>query len=125
MLFTSEEKNWMVGAFTAGGIDAALESYVAYRVAGGYNIRAHPEDPLYWLYYTPNEWIPSVDNIIAYFGVPLILWGIGKKKRKPRLLQMGKGGLVYGIASEVGWLAAKVAATVSGASYRVVSGGLR
>ena len=124
MLFNTEEKNMLIGAFTAGAIDAALEGYWAYRYAGGVNISTTPTDPAYWLYTNFNYWIPNVADLISKVGVPAILYYMGKRKRSAKLKAMGMGAAVYGLANIIGWTAVKIAATASGMSYRVVTPGV-
>lgn len=117
MLFTVEEKNMLIGAFSAGIVDTALESYYNYRDGQGYNIRAHPEDPIYWLYYNfpqAGGWIPPADDLIALVGVPFLLYGIAKKKRSAKLKQMSLGAMVYGFSEIIGWTALKAARYAAG-----------
>lgn len=124
MLFNTDEKNMLVGAFVAGGLDAALEGYWAYRYAGGYNIGQHPEDPLYYLYWNYNYWLPNLSDVIPLIGVPALLYYAGKRKRSSKLKAMGLGAAVYGISEIIGWTAVKIAGAAAGVSYKVVSGGI-
>lgn len=124
MLFNTDEKNMLIGAFTAGALDAALEGYWAYKYAGGYNISTHPEDPAYFLYANFNYWIPNLSDIIPLIGVPAILYYMGKRRRSSKLKAMGMGAAVYGISELIGWTALKLSASAAGMSYRVVAGGI-
>lgn len=123
MLFNTEEKNMMIGAFTAGGLQAVLDGYFGYRLAGGVNVATTPTEPAYWLYNQFNFWIPNLSQLIPWFAVPGALWYVGKKKHSSKLKHIGLGGLVFGVAEFVGVLAYKATATATGQSYRVV--GLR
>lgn len=125
MLFKSEEKNMLVGAFTAGIVDTALESYFSYRSGQGYDFGAHPEDPAHYLYYRLNEWLPPNDDLIALVGVPVLLWGLGKNRKSAKLRQMGIGAMVYGFSEIIGSFALKLTRVAAGQplSYRVISYG--
>jgi hypothetical protein len=127
MLFKSEEKNMLIGAFVTVAVDAGLEGYYTYRDGAGYKINQHTEDPLYYLYYSINEWLPPVDDLIALVGVPVLLWGLGKYRKSQKMRQMGLGAMVYGFSEIIGWTALKVARAASGKSvasqYSVVNGG--
>lgn len=124
MLFNTEEKNMMIGAFTAGGLQALLDGYFGYKLAGGVNISSTPSDPAFWLYNNFNFWLPNLSQIIPWFGVPALMYYVGKKKRTGRLKAMGTGGLIYGVAEFIGLTAFKATAVATGQmSYRVV--GLR
>lgn len=125
MLFSSEEKNMMVGALTAGGLQAVLDGYFGYRLGGGTNIANTPADPLYWLYTNMTgigAWVPNLSQLIPWFAVPSILWYVGKKKRKSKMRLMGIGGLVYGVSEFVATTVFKVSAVATGnmQPYRVV-----
>lgn len=122
MLFNTEEKNMMVGALTAGGLSAALNGYFGYRLGGGTNIASTPSDPLYWLYASYGGiWVPTLSQLIPWFGVPALLYYFGKKKNKPKYKNMGLGGLVYGVSELISVTAYKgVIAGTGSMSYRVV-----
>jgi hypothetical protein len=123
MLFSTEEKNMLVGAFTAGTLDAVLEGYWAYRWGSGYDIAQHPEDPAYFLYANFNYWIPNLSDLIPLVGIPALLYFLGKRKRSSKLKAMGLGAAVYGLSEIIGMTALKLSATAAGMSYRVVAGG--
>lgn len=128
MLFNTEEKNMLTGAFATGIVDTAFESFYAYKNAQGYNIRAHPEDPAYYLFYNINEWLPPVDDLISLLGVPALFWGLGKYRRSTKLKQAGVGGFIYGLSEIIGWTALKVSRLAAGQpvlNYRVLNAGGR
>lgn len=110
----------MVGAFTAGGLQAIFDAYFGYRLAGGVNIATTPAEPTYWLYYNYNFWLPNLSQLIPWFGVPGLLYYMGGKKRSSKLRHMGVGGLVYGTAEFIGNLAYKAAAVTTGQTYKVM-----
>lgn len=121
MLFNTEEKNMMIGALTAGSLQAVMNGYFGYRLASGTNIATTPTDPAYWLYAQwGGYWLPSLSQVIPWFGVPALLYYVGKKKRSARLANFGVGGLIFGVSEFIGTLAFKVSAVASGQSYRVV-----
>ena len=124
MLFNTNEKNMLMGAFTAGGVDAILEGYWAYRYAGGVNITTTPTDPAYWLYASLNYWVPPVNDLISKIGVPALLYYMGKRRRSSKLKAMGIGAGVYGLANIIGWTAVKLSAVAAGMSYRAVTQGV-
>lgn len=119
MLFNSQEKNMMIGAFTSGALSAAFESYWGYRYAGGVDIASTPSDPAYWLYTSFNYWLPNLEMTISLLGVPALMYYLGKK-RHSKLKDMGVGALVFGVSEILGTMALKLAATASGMSYKVV-----
>lgn len=121
MHMLTEQKNMMLGAFTSGGLQAALDGYFGYKLASGVNIATTPTDPAYWLYYNYNFWLPNVSQLIPWFGVPGLLYYVGKKKHNSKMKSMGEGGLVFGVSEFVGTTAFKVAAVATNQSYRVVS----
>lgn len=118
MHFSTEEKHLLVGAFTAGGLQTLFDGYFGYRLASGTNIATTPTDPAYWLYTSYNYWLPNISQAIAWFGVPGLLYYMGK--RRPKYRAMGVGGLVYGTAEFIGILAYKLSAIATGQSYRVI-----
>lgn len=121
MLFNTQEKNMMIGAFTSGALSAAFESYWGYRYAGGVDIANTPTDPAYWLYTSFNYWLPNLEMTISLLGIPALMYYLGKK-RHSKLKDMGIGALVFGVSEILGTMALKLAATASGygLSYKVV-----
>lgn len=113
-MFTKQEKNMMIGALATAGVDAALEGYRSYELGAGNNIRTNPADPLYYVYYTINEWIPPVDTLIADVGIPALFYAVGKMKRSATFKDMAFGGAVYGASDILGNLALKVARAATG-----------
>ena len=120
MLFNTEEKNMMVGAFATGGVQAVMDAYYGFRLASGTNIATTPSDPAYWLYTNFNLWLPNLSQIIPWFAMPTIFWYIGKKKHSSKLKSIAMGGLVFGIAELVGTTAFKLSAVATGQTYRVM-----
>lgn len=123
MLFNTEEKNMMVGALTAGGLQAVFDGYFGYRLAGGTNISATPTDPAYWFYAgLGSVWIPNVSSLISWFGVPYLLYYFGKRKGRAKLKQMGVGGLIYGFSEFISTTVYKATAVATGnlQPFRVV-----
>lgn len=120
MLFNTEEKNLMIGAFTAGGLGAIFDGYFGFRLANGTNIANTPSDPAYWLYANLNFWLPNLSQVISLFGVPYLLYYMGKRKRSNKMRLMGIGGLLYGVSEYLGSLAFRASAVASGQTYRVV-----
>lgn len=120
MLFSTEQKNVMTGALTAGGLQALFDGYFGYRLAGGTNIANTPTDPAYWLYANVSYWLPNLSQAIAWFGVPYLFYYLGNKKRKAKLRTIGVGGMIYGVAEYVGSLAFRASAMASGQTAKWV-----
>lgn len=122
MLFNTEEKNMMLGAFSAGGLQTIFDAYFGYRLASGVNIAATPTDSAYWLYYNFNYWLPNLSQVISLLGVPLLYHYVGKRRRKFK--DMALGAAVYGISELIGLTALKLTVAASGAqgtfSYTVI-----
>lgn len=127
LLFNNEEKNMMVGAFVSGGLGALLNGYFGYRLASGTNIANTPSDPAYWLYANyAGYWVPNLSELIPWFGVPAVLYYLGKKKHSGKIRLMGLGGLVYGVSAFVAVTAFKASAAATGnMTYRVIGGVVR
>ncbi len=109
------EKNLLIGASATAGVDLALEGWYAYNGGKGIDLRDE------WLYMEINPWIPPVDDLIALFGVPLGLYLLGKTMKRDALVQMSKGGAIYGVSEVAGQTLYKVVrATQPALRYRVV-----
>lgn len=122
MLFNTEEKNMMIGAFASGALQSAFDAYFGYRLAGGVDV-GETTEPAAILYKSFNYWLPNLEQAISLLGVPALLYYVGKKKRSSKLNAMGVGGLVFGVSELIGVTALKVAATASGAgglNYKVI-----
>ncbi len=106
------EKNLLIGALVTGIADAALEGYYVYMGAKGASLRNT------FPYYTvPGaEWLPPTDKWLSDAGLPLALYMIGKYMRKPGLMQMGKGGAIYGVSNLVGITTVRASWTMQGKS---------
>lgn len=123
MLFGTEEKNMMIGAFTSGALQSAFDAYFGYRLAGGVDISNTPVEPTYWLYTSFNYWLPNLEQTISLLAVPALFFYMGKRRRSSKLRAMGVGGLVFGVSEILGTYALKIAATASGAgglNYKVI-----
>ena len=110
------EKNMLIGAFATGAVDLALEGYYTYNDAQGINMRDQ------FPYVVIHEGIPPVDDWIALAGFPLAVYALGKLMKKPSLVVMSKGGMIYGASELIGqtvYRMARLAQTPS-ATYRVV-----
>ena len=90
------EKNLLIGAFATSLVDAGLEGYYSYTVASGTPLRNQ------FPYMEIHPMIPPVDDWIACALFPAGLWLMGKYTKKDSLIQMAKGGAVYGVAEMLG-----------------------
>jgi len=114
-------KNMLIGALVTGITDAALEGYYTYMDAQG---RA-PSGQFPYMVVPGAEWLPPLDDWIASAGVPGLLYVLGKYMKKPALIQMAKGGGIYGAGTLVGITAVRVSLKAQGrialpATYQVV-----
>ncbi len=107
----SENIGMLIGAVATAGVDAGLEAYFV--VAGARNqfpyLLIHPS-------------IPPLDDWIANVGTPLALYALGKVLKKKLLINMAKGGAVYGFSELLGITVYRVAKIAEGApvlSYMV------
>jgi hypothetical protein len=98
------EKNMLIGAFATAGVDLALEGYFAYLDGTGNPPRGQ------FPYYEIHPAIPPLDDWIACAGVPLGLYLVGKQMRKGSLVEIAKGGAIYGVGTLVGETAYRVMA---------------
>lgn len=108
------EKNMLIGAFTTGLVDLALEGYYAYNDGLGKNLRGQ------FPYISIHEAIPPVDDWIACAGVPLALYALGKSMKNPKLVTMAKGGAVYGASELIGQTTFRLALQTQPAAARYV-----
>ena len=90
------EKNLLLGAFTTGLVDAGLEGYYVYTVESGTPLRGT------FPYMEIHPMIPPVDDWIACALLPAGLWFMGKYTKKDSLIQMAKGGAIYGVSELLG-----------------------
>ncbi len=110
------EKNMLIGAFATGVVDMALEGYYSYNDAQGIDMRNQ------FPYMVLHEGLPPIDDWLALGVFPLAVYALGKFMKKPSLVVMSKGGMIYGASELIGqtvYRMAKLAQTPS-ATYRVV-----
>jgi len=93
------EKNLLLGAFATSLVDAGLEGYFAYTVASGTPITTMRGQ---FPYEEIHPMIPPVDDWIACALFPAGLWFMGKYTKKDSLIQMAKGGAIYGVSELLG-----------------------
>lgn len=85
------EKNLLIGAVATGVIDAALEGYFAYVSYGlGQNLKNQ------FPYQDISPYLPSTNELIACAVFPAGLYFLGKAMKKESMVQMAKGGAIYG-----------------------------
>jgi hypothetical protein len=101
-MFTSPEKNMFMGAIVTAGVDAGLEGYWNYMVGKGTPVTIFP-------YQTIHEALPPYDDLIANAGTPLLLYLLGKALKQPKLVEMAKGGAIYGVSELLGETMERVA----------------
>lgn len=89
------EQNLLIGAFATGAVDLGFEAYHSYYAGKG--------EPLtYFPYQTIHPAIPPYDDWIALAGFPLLLYLAGKGMKKQSLVEMAKGGAIYGVSELIG-----------------------
>lgn len=114
-------KYMFMGALTTGLADSALEGYYSYMDAQG---KAPAGQFPYWL--IPGaEWLPPLDDLLVWIGVPSLLYAGGKLLKKPKLTQMAKGGAIYAVSAFVGQTTVRASWKLQGrltipATYRYV-----
>ena len=114
----SVEKNMLIGAFATSAVDMGLEANFTYN--------AGLDNPLdgQFPYIGIHDAIPSLDDWIADAGVPALMYLLGKVMKKNRLIQMAKGGAIYGASQLAGvtlYRVAKFATPAPAARYVVVN----
>jgi len=100
----STYKNMLIGAFATGAVDAGLAAYK--------NIDPSASGSV--LYTVVNPALPSLNCWIADAGVPLALYALGKVTKKKMLIDMAKGGAVYGVSELLGQTLYRVALVAQG-----------
>ena len=110
------EKNILIGAFATGAVDMALEGYYAYNTGLGKDMRDQ------FPYIVIHEGLPPVDDLLALGVFPLAVYALGKLMKKPSLVVMSKGGMIYGASELIGQTVYRMAklAQTSSATYRIV-----
>jgi hypothetical protein len=91
----STEKNLLIGAFATVAVDMAFEAYYGYMYGSGHTPQGFPYEEIHPM-------LPPVDDLIAEAGVPLLLYALGKGMKKDSLVQMAKGGAIYGVPQLAG-----------------------
>ena len=109
------EKNMLIGAFATVATDIGLEGWYMYNLGKGTPLS---EQIPYITVGTP--YLPPLDDWIANAGVPILLYALGKAMKKPALVQMSKGGAIYGVSQLAGHTLYRTAAQVAPASARYV-----
>jgi hypothetical protein len=100
----SSYKNMLIGAFATGAVDAGLEGYAVINPAVKGQIP----------YIVVHPAIPPVNCWLADAGVPLVLYGLGKVLKKGTLIDMAKGGAIYGVSELLGQTLYRVALIAQG-----------
>jgi len=107
----SSYKYMLIGAFATGAVDAGLDAYKTINPAVAGNV----------IYTVVNPALPALNCWIADAGVPLALYALGKVTKKKMLIDMAKGGAVYGVSELLGQTVYRVALVAQGQtpSYRI------
>jgi len=92
------DKYMLIGAFATGLADAAIEGYGAYMWAAGKS----PGGYFPYIVVPGAEWLPPLDDLLVWIGVPVALYAGGKLLKNPKLHAMAKGGAIYSVSSFVG-----------------------
>jgi len=109
----SSYKNMLIGAFATGAVDAGLEAYK--------NINPAVNGTVPYIVIHPA--IPPVNCWLADAGTPLALYALGKVLKKKMLVDMAKGGAIYGVSELLGQTLYRVALIAQGVTplrYTVV-----
>lgn len=112
-MFSSQDKNMLIGATVTSLADAGLEGYQVMQTNKG--------QPVNWiLVYSPYPaFVPKLSVWIACAGVPTLIYIVGKQTKNPKIIDAAKGGAVYGISELLGQVLSKAA--VPTLAYRMVS----
>lgn len=105
------ERDMLIGALATGLVDATLEGYYAYKDASG-DTSLRSQFP----YIKIHDWLPPVDDWLAWVGTPVALYALGKYMRKPKLIRMAKGGAIYGVSAAIGQTTVNVSKAMQGQS---------
>lgn len=100
----SENVSMLIGAVATAGVDAGLEGYA--------NINPAIKGQAPYIVIHPA--IPPLNCWLADAGIPLVLYGIGKVTKKKLLMDMAKGGAIYGFSEIVGQTLYRVALVAQG-----------
>ena len=115
------EKYMLIGAFATGLADATVEGYYTYMDAQG----KAPSGQFPYIVVPGAEWLPPLDDLLVWIGVPSLLYASGKLLKNPKLTQMAQGGAIYGVSAFVGQTAVRASWKMQGrlttpATYRYV-----
>ena len=114
----SVEKNMLIGALATSAVDMGIEAN--YTFNGGLGNSLDGQFP----YIGIHDAIPPLDDWIADAGVPALFYFMGKALKKKRLIEMAKGGAIYGVSQLAGltlYRVAKLATPAPAARYVVVN----
>ena len=103
-------KNMLIGALATGLVDATLEGYFGYMAGQG----KAPANQFPYIVIPGAEWLPPGDDWLAWAGTPLVLYAMGKLMKKPALIEMSKGGAIYGVSAFVGQTTLRVSYKLQG-----------
>jgi len=114
----SIEKNMIIGAFATSAVDMGIEANYTYNKGLGNELGGQ------FPYMSIHEAIPSLDDWLADAGIPALFYAVGKLMKKNSLIQMAKGGAIYGVSQLAGitlYRVAKLATPAPSARYVVVN----
>jgi hypothetical protein len=95
-MFDPVEKNWLIGAFATGAVKLGLEAYYQYMTGIG---QSPAGQPIFSKIYPA---LPSNDEFLACAGFPLLVYVLGKAMKKESVVQMSKGGGMFGVSTLIG-----------------------
>ena len=110
----STEKNLIIGAFGTAALSALSEGYFNYMGGKGTPPQGFP-------YGSISPLLPPYDAMMALGGFPLLLYALGKGMKKESLVQIAKGGAIYGVPELIGITTIRaIRQTQATATYRMV-----
>ena len=117
----SVEKNMIIGAFATSAVDMGLEANFTYNRGAGRRLDGQ------FPYIGIHDAIPPLDDWIANAGIPALFYLLGKVTKKQALIEMAKGGAIYGVSQLAGLTLYRVAnlATPPAAARYVIVGNRR
>ncbi len=114
----SVEKNMIIGAFATSALDMGVEANYTYNKGLGKELGGQ------FPYMEIHPALPPVDDLLVDAGIPALFYFIGKAMKKGGLIQMAKGGAIYGISQLAGitlYRVARLASPTPTARYVVVN----
>lgn len=114
----SVEKNMIIGAFATSAVDMGLEANYTYNKGMGNELGGQ------FPYMEIHPALPPVDDLLIDAGVPALFYIMGKAMKKDGLIQMAKGGAIYGVSQLAGitlYRVARFATPAPAARYVVVN----